>query len=185
MAKRRPALLRVVLEAWQARATGMGSKWLRCALLATIWVSCKHAPEPAPPCPEPEPLKLVLQGTDRLNPSEKGEPLAMAVRIYQLKGSNKIADASFSDILDNDKTVLAEDLVDMKELTLQPSQQVTPPLPRADGAQYLAVVGLFRQPAGTSWRVLYHLPTADAQHCHKKSAGVVQMVLSENRIELR
>src|SRR4051812_18393203 len=106
MAKRRPALFRVVLEAWQARAAGVGAKRLGGGLLGAIWVSFKHAPEPAPPCPEPEPLKLVLQGTDRLNPSEKGEPLAMAVRIYQLKGSNKIADASFSDILDNDKTVL-------------------------------------------------------------------------------
>jgi type VI secretion system protein VasD len=150
-----------------------------------IWGGCKHAPEAAPPCPEPEPLRLVLNATDRLNPSEKGEPLALAVRVYQLKGSNKISDASFGDILDNDKTILAEDFLDMKELTLQPSQQLTPPVQRAEGAQYLAVVGLFRQPAGTSWRVLYHLPTSDPQHCHKKSTGVVQMVLSENRIELR
>jgi type VI secretion system protein VasD len=150
-----------------------------------IWGGCKHAPEAAPPCPEPEPLRLVLNATDRLNPSEKGEPLALAVRVYQLKGSNKISDASFGDILDNDKTILAEDFLDMKELTLQPSQQLTPPVQRAEGAQYLAVVGLFRQPAGTSWRVLYHLPTADPQHCHRKSTGVVQMVLSENRIELR
>jgi type VI secretion system protein VasD len=150
-----------------------------------IWGGCKHAPEAAPPCPEPEPLRLVLNATDRLNPSEKGEPLALAVRVYQLKGSNKISDASFGDILDNDKTILAEDFLDMKELTLQPSQQLTPPVQRAEGAQYLAVVGLFRQPAGTSWRVLYHLPTADPQHCHRKSTGAVQMVLSENRIELR
>jgi type VI secretion system protein VasD len=127
----------------------------------------------------------VLKGSDRLNPGDRGEPLATVVRIYQLKGSNKIADAGFDELLDNDKTVLAEDLVDVKELTLQPSQQLSPPVVRADGAQYLAVVGLFRQPAGTSWRVLYHLPTADPQHCHKKSTGVVQMVLSENRIELR
>jgi type VI secretion system protein VasD len=163
----------------------MGPKWLRCALLATIWGSCKSAPEPVAPCPEPEPLHLVLKGTDRLNPGDRGEALATVVRIYQLKGSNKISDAGFDELLDNDKTVLAEDLVDVKELTLQPSQQVSPPVPRLDGAQYLAVVGLFRQPAGTSWRVLYHLPTADPQHCHKKSAGAVQMVLSENRIELR
>jgi len=127
----------------------------------------------------------VLKGTDRLNPDEKGGALATVVRIYQLKGSNKIADAGFDELLDNDKTVLADDLVDVKELTLQPAQQLTPPMPRVEGAQYLAVMGLFRQPAGTSWRVLYHLPTADPQHCHRKSAGVVQMVLSENRIELR
>ena len=163
----------------------MGSKWLRCALLATFLGGCKHTPEPVPPCAQPEPLRLILQGTDRLNPGDKGEALATVVRVYQLKASNKLSDAGFEEILDNDKSVLAEDFIDVKELTLQPSTRVEPPVTREDGAQYLAVVGLFRQPAGTSWRVLYHLPTADPQHCHKKGRTVVQMVLSENRIELR
>jgi len=130
-------------------------------------------------------MKLVLVGTDRLNPGDKGEALATVVRVYQLKSSNKLSDAAFEEMLDNDKTVLAEDLVDMKEFTLQPSQRLDQPVARGDGAQYLAVVALFRQPAGTSWRVLYHLPTADPQHCHKKSSPVVQVVLSENRVELR
>lgn len=130
-------------------------------------------------------MKLVLVGTDRLNPGDKGEALATVVRVYQLKSSNKLSDAAFEEMLDNDKTVLAEDLVDMKEFTLQPSQRLDQPVARGDGAQYLAVVALFRQPAGTSWRVLYHLPTADPQHCHKKSPPVVQVVLSENRVELR
>jgi type VI secretion system VasD/TssJ family lipoprotein len=168
-----------------SRDRHMGSKWLRCALLATFLGGCKSTPEPVPPCQQPEPLRLVLTGTDRLNPGEKGEALATVVRLYQLKGSNKMSDAAFEEILDNDKTVLAEDFVDMKEMTLQPSSRLTPPVPREDGVQYLAVVALFRQPAGTSWRVLYHLPTSDPQHCHKKSSAVVQMVLSENRIELR
>jgi type VI secretion system VasD/TssJ family lipoprotein len=163
----------------------MGSKWLWCALLATFLGGCKHTPEPVPPCTEPEPLKLVLVGTDRLNPGEKGEPLATVVRVYQLKASNKMSDAGFEEILDNDKSVLAEDLVEVKELTLHPAERLDQAVARGDGAQYLAVAGLFRQPAGTSWRVLYHLPTADPQHCHKKGSNVVQMVLSENRIELR
>ena len=163
----------------------MGPKWLGCALLATIVGGCKHAPDPVAPCPEAEPLRLVLRGTERLNPNEKGAALATVVRVYQLKASNKISDAGFEELLDNDKTVLAEDLIGVQELTLHPAERLDPPVPRADGAQYLAVVGLFRQPAGTSWRVLYHLPTPDPQHCHKKSAAVVQMVLDENRIELR
>jgi type VI secretion system protein VasD len=130
-------------------------------------------------------VRLVLRGTERLNPGEKGEPLATVVRVYQLKASNKISDAGFEELLDNDKTVLADDLIGMQELTLHPGERLDPPVPRLDGAQYLAVVGLFRQPAGTSWRVLYHLPTSDPQHCHKKSAALVQMVLEENRVELR
>jgi type VI secretion system protein VasD len=168
-----------------SRDRHMGPKWLGCALLASIVGGCRHAPEAAPPCQDPEPLRLVLRGSERLNPGDKGEPLATVVRVYQLKGSGKIADAGFEELLDNDKTVLGDDLLGMQELTLHPSERLDPAVPRTDGAQYLAVVGLFRQPAGTSWRVLYHLPTPDPQHCHRKSAAVVQMVLEENRVELR
>jgi type VI secretion system protein VasD len=162
----------------------MGSKWLWVALLAMVG-SCGHKPEPAAPCTDPEPLRLVLRGAERLNPGDKGEPLATVVRVYQLKSSSKIADAGFEELLDNDKAVLADDLLGMQEVTLHPSERLDSPLPRAEGAQYLAVVGLFRQPAGTSWRVLYHLAGPDPQHCHKKTSAPVQMVLEENRVELR
>jgi type VI secretion system protein VasD len=163
----------------------MCPKWLACALLAIIVGGCRHAPEAAPPCSDPEPLHLVLRASERLNPGDKGEPLATAVRVYQLKSSGKISDAGFEELLDNDKAVLADDLLGMQELTLHPAERLDPPVVRMDGAQYLAVVALFRQPAGTSWRVLYHLPTLDPQHCHKKSTAPVQMVLEENRVELR
>jgi type VI secretion system protein VasD len=168
-----------------SRDREMGPKWLECALLAMIVGGCRHAPEPAPPCTDPEPLRLVLQGSERLNPGDKGEPLATAVRVYQLKGSGKISDAGFEELLDNDKAVLADDLLGMQELTLHPAERLDPPVTRLDGAQYLAVVALFRQPAGTSWRVLYHLPAIDPQHCHRKATAPVQMVLEENRVELR
>jgi type VI secretion system protein VasD len=163
----------------------MGSKWLGCALLATIVGGCKHAPEPVPPCAEPEPLRLVVRGAERLNPGDKGEPLATVVRVYQLKAPNKLSDAGFEELLDNDKTVLAEDLVNVQELTLHPAEQLESKVTRGDGAQYLAVVALFRQPAGTSWRVLYHLPTVDPQHCHKKTSSSIQVLMEENRVELR
>lgn len=163
----------------------MAAKWLAYALLAMTVGGCRHTPEPLPPCATPEPMSLLLRGAERLNPGEKGEPLATVVRVYQLKGSNKIADAGFEELLDNDKTLLADDLVETQELTLHPGERVELPVARGDGAQYLAVVGLFRQPSGTSWRVLYHLPSADPQHCHRPPASQVQVLLEENRVELR
>jgi type VI secretion system protein VasD len=163
----------------------MCAKWLGSALLATIVGACSSAPKPVPPCKDPEPLRLVLRGSERLNPGEKGEPLATVVRVYQLKGPAKLSEAGFEELLDRDKEVLADELVGVQELTLQPSERLEPPVPRMEGATYLGVVGLFRQPAGTSWRALYRLPAEDPQHCHKKSTAPVQMLLEENRIELR
>jgi type VI secretion system protein VasD len=158
---------------------------LRSALLATIVLGCSSAPKPVEPCRDPEAVRLVLRGSERLNPGDKGEPLATVVRVYQLKAPNKMSDASFEEMLDKDKEVLADELLGMQEVTIHPGEVLEPPLPRVDGAQYLAVVALFRQPAGTSWRALYRLPTEDAQHCHRKAPAQIQMLLQENRIELR
>ena len=89
--------------------------------------------------------------------AEFSKQITAAVDVSQLKASNKLSDAGFEEILDNDKGVLAEDLIDVKELTLQPATRVEPPVTREDGAQYLAVafdpanivnVGIAQQPQG-------------------------------------
>jgi type VI secretion system protein VasD len=169
----------------------MGPKWCRFAQLAVVAGSCSHAPEPLPACTEPEPLQLILRASDRLNPGEKGEPLATVVRLYELKGITKLADAPFEEILDRDKQTLGEEMVSSKELTLHPAERLEQPLKRGEGVTYLAVVALYRQPAGTSWRALYRLPEPDPNHCHpdakgrKKAPRPVQALLEENRVELR
>lgn len=163
----------------------MAPKWLRSALLASLVGACSSGPKPVPECKEPEPLRLVLRGSERLNPGEKGEPLATVVRVYQLKSPAKLSDAGFEEMLDKDKDVLGEDMLGVQEVTLHPGERLDPPMKRMDEATYLGVVALFRQPAGTSWRALYRLPSADPQFCHKKASGLVQMLLEENRVELR
>jgi type VI secretion system VasD/TssJ family lipoprotein len=168
----------------------MGLKWCRFALLVVAG-SCSHKPEPLPPCTDPETLRLVLRASDRLNPGEKGEALATVVRLYSLKGADKLSDAPFEEILDRDTQALGEDLVSKSELTLHPAERIEQPLKRPDGVMYVAVVALFRQPTGTSWRVLYRLPEPDPNHCHpdakgrKKAPRPVPVLLEENRVELR
>ena len=169
---------------------------LRSALLAAapaaIIGSCSHAPATPPPaCPEPEPLRVQMRAGDRLNPGEKSEPLATVVRVYQLKDAAKLTEAGFEEMLDRPAEVLGPDLVAAKEYTVNPSEKLQPTFARADGATYLAVVALFRQPGGTSWRALTRLPVPDPQHCHpdargqKRSSPIVQVVLDENRVEIR
>jgi type VI secretion system protein VasD len=169
----------------------MGPKWCRFALLAVLAGSCSHKPEPLPPCADPETLRLIVRASDRLNPGDKGEALATVVRLYALKDASKMADAPFEEILERDSQALGDDLVSKSELTLHPAERVEQPLKRTEGVTYLAVVALFRQPAGTSWRALYRLPEPDPNHCHpdangrKKAPRPVQALLEENRVELR
>jgi type VI secretion system protein VasD len=194
------------IDAWRLRAgtsagklaacRDMGPKWFRFALLAVLSGGCPHQlpapPTPSPPCPDPEPLRLLLTASDRLNPGERGEPLATVVRIYQLKGASKITGAGFEEMLDRDKDTLGEELVSAKELTLNPADRVDPALTRGEGVNYVAVVALFRQPGGTFWRAIYRLPALDPSHCRPPPRGrkrrpprVFEAFFDENRVEIR
>jgi len=159
------------------------AKWstIGGAVLAAGLGACSHSsppppqqpPAPAPgpaACPSPEPLRLNVRAAARLNLSDKGEPLATVVCVYQLKGTGKISVASFDDLLDHDKDALGEDFVAMQELTVNPGATLDPPLVRSPEATHIAIVALFRKPASTTWRTIEKLPPPDPQYCHPAPA---------------
>ena len=173
---------------------------------------CSHDPPPPPqapppPCPTPEPVHVSLQASNRLNPGEHGEALATVVRLYQLKGTAKIANASFDDLLDHDRDALGEDFLAVQEVTINPGDRLDPPIPRNPDTTTLGAVALFRQPAGTTWRAIVKLAPPDPQYCHPSNKdgkdsksttkgdatkndaklidNVTRIFLDENRLELR
>ena len=162
--------------------------------------ACSHDPPPpaaTPPataapvaCATPEPLRVSVAASSRLNPGEKGEALATVVRLYQLKNINRLMGVSFDDLLDRDKEALGDDLLGMQEVTINPGDRIEPTLPRGPETGYLLAVALFRQPAGTTWKVVRKLSPPDPNHCHNaRGAGAnsnaPRFFLDENRIELR
>jgi type VI secretion system VasD/TssJ family lipoprotein len=173
--------------------------------LLSASLACSHAPPPAPgapapaapgappPCATPEPLRIGLTASTRLNPGEKGEALATVVRLYQLKGVAKLTGVSFDDLLDHDKETLGEDFLSVQEVTINPGEKQEPPTVRNPDAHYLFAVALFRQPTGTTWKVTTKLNSPDPDYCHKAAApkgartndSAVRLFLDENRIELR
>ncbi len=151
--------------------------------------SCAHAP---PPCPAPEPVRVSIRAADRLNPDESGESLATTLRLYQLKDVSKLQAASLEQVLDNDRAVLGDDLVSVKEITLYPGEAAAPSLGRREGAFFLAVVAFFRHPSGLQWRVASKLAPPDAQYCYPPGGGDAQAARSalrfglvDNRVELQ
>jgi len=195
----------------------MGAKYLRfggfavtfavtyCLASIAMPIGCSHSsPPPAgapgdkpapPPCSSPEPLRVSIHASQRLNPGESGEALATVLRLYQLKGASKLTGASFDELLDHDKDTLGEDLLNVQEVTINPGENAEPPMSRHADAAYVAAVALFRQPVGTSWRAIKKLSPADPQHCHAtadrpdgsapKVDDPARFFLDENRLELR
>jgi type VI secretion system VasD/TssJ family lipoprotein len=192
------------------RAKCLGYAGLAGALLVgTVVVpgsaGCKHNPPPpaatpastpgaaAPPaaCTTPEPLKIVLTASARLNLGEKGEALATVVRLYQLKGVSKLIGVGFDDLMDHDKEALGEDFLGVQEVTINPGERQEPPIVRKPDAGFLLAVALFRRPAGTTWKAIKRLNPPDPQFCQPPAKGTrvvdgtVRLALDENRIELR
>jgi type VI secretion system protein VasD len=150
----------------------LGARWAVAAGVVGLLASCAHAPPTPPgPCAQPEPLRVSLRASPHLNPSEKGEPLATVVRVYQLKGIGKIGGASFDDLLDHDRETLGEDFVAVQEVTVAPGATLDPPLVRNGDATHVAVVALFRRPVSTVWRAVEKLPPPDPQYCHAPPPG--------------
>jgi type VI secretion system VasD/TssJ family lipoprotein len=183
----------------------MMEKFFRFRWLVGVWaiavvpgiLACGHAP-PAPPaaappppeaCATPEPVRVTVTASSRVNLGEKGEALATVVRLYQLKGRDKLASASFDEMLDHDKDTLGEDLLAVVETTISPGESVKPPVARNPEARYLAVVALFRKPGSASWRAVTALPAANPKFCHAAPGaplkGDARFFLDENRVELR
>jgi len=159
----------------------------RLAGMLAAAASCAHAPSP---CPTPEPIGVILRAADHLNPGDDGESLATTVRLYQLRDVSKLAAASLEQVLDNDRAVLGEDLVSVKEITLYPGEAARPSLSRREGAAFLALVVFFRQPEGSAWRVAGKLAPPDPLYCHAAAEGearqpAFRFALVENHVDLQ
>jgi type VI secretion system protein VasD len=158
--------------------------------VAVVGACAAHQP-PAPPspCTTPEPVRISLTASVRLNPDENGQSLATTVRVYQLKDTAKLIEANLDQILDGDKALLGEDLVAMQELTLYPGERAAPAMVRGEGATSLAVVAMFRRPNGPSWRAIRKLPAPDPQHCHGSTtpaaASQLKFTLEDSRVDMR
>jgi type VI secretion system VasD/TssJ family lipoprotein len=154
-------------------ATPGRTRLLGTALAVVTALGCASSPPPAPkdpePCKDPEPLSVFVDGAADLNRGPSGQPLPTVVKVYQLKGTTRLAVVSLDEVMRNEKAALGDDLLEAQQLTLKPGARVYPELRRAKDASHLAVAALYREPTAESWRNMVALPPTDPFHCHKKS----------------
>jgi len=110
----------------------------------------------------PAPIELVISAERQLNPDEEGHSLPTTLRIYQLKGAEKLEAAEFDQLYRNEKETLGETLLRVDEIALSPGGSLRKLLPRDPAAHALAAVAIFRRPSGTGWRAIEPLPESGA-----------------------
>jgi type VI secretion system protein VasD len=101
-------------------------------------------------------LNVGLSARASLNSGSGDQPFSVSVRIYQLKDRKAFDAASYDDLLQSDRTVLAQDLQDMASVIVVPGGGVSVSLPMRADTQYVAIVAFFRDAAGgTTWRRVF------------------------------
>ncbi|PLZ04027.1 type VI secretion system lipoprotein TssJ [Burkholderia sp. WAC0059] len=98
-------------------------------------------------------LNVDLTARASLNPDEANRSTSVAVRVYQLKDRKLFDAASYDDLLKNDRTVLAQDLLTSIATVVNPGASVSLSQPMRAETRYVAIVAFYRDPgADGAWR---------------------------------
>jgi type VI secretion system protein VasD len=143
------------LLALAAALSGCGGAAL--APLANVALEAAGIRKP-PEFPEsqkpPRNVSMKMHAATRLNVNERGQPLALAVRLYKLRQKDAFEGAPYAAFLDpqQERERLGADLVDVREIMLVPGQryEVTEKVAREAG--HVGIVALFHNPAAGRWR---------------------------------
>ncbi|WP_106075874.1 type VI secretion system lipoprotein TssJ [Chromobacterium amazonense] len=108
-------------------------------------------------CAGPKNITISSEASAKLNRDRQGKPLSVVVQVYQLKN-----DQAFKlltpDLLASGKpiqNVLGADVISNKELVFLPGDKKELDISILEDANYVGVIGYFRQPNPHFWRLLY------------------------------
>jgi type VI secretion system protein VasD len=125
------------------------------ALLLLGVAGCKS--KPPPPKPPPKTVITVSAGA-AVNPDANGRPSPIVVRLYRLNSDVAFKGADFFPLFDDDKRVLAAELVARDEYELAPGESKSQELVLPPEVRFVGVVAAFRDIRNSSWRAIVALP---------------------------
>jgi type VI secretion system protein VasD len=126
---------------------------------------------------KPTRLDANLIAADDVNKDTEGRSLPIVVRIYELRTSGGFHGADFYSLYDKETETLGADLLAREELNLRPGQQQRIERKTAADAQYLGVVGAFRNIDDARWKATYPLTAGEVNK--------VEIYLGPNTVSVR
>lgn len=98
-------------------------------------------------------LNVDLSARASVNPDEAMRSTSVAVRVYQLKDRKMFDQASYDDLLKNDRAVLAQDLQDSMATVVNPAASASLSQPMQRDTEYVGIVAFYRSPdSNGAWR---------------------------------
>jgi type VI secretion system protein VasD len=115
------------------------------------------ASKPPPPKP-PAKTIITVAASATTNPAENGHASPVVVRLYRLNSDVAFKGAEVFPLLDDDKRVLAAELVARDEYELAPGESKSQELVLPPEVRFLGAVAEFRDIRNSTWRAIVQLP---------------------------
>lgn len=99
-------------------------------------------------------VKVAVKSSEQLNQDANHRSLPVVARVYQLKNTQQFNAANFNLLWKNDHKALGSDLLSKEEFVIRPGEKKTITINRQEDAEYVAILGLFRDYKKGEWRVV-------------------------------
>lgn len=108
-----------------------------------------------------------------------GMSVPTLVRVYQLSDNKRVQKATYDSLLDSGDSVLDADLLDAQAVVVKPGEGAQLSVPMNEGAKFVAIVGLFREPDNStnSWRLILNRDELDPDRPRVIELGDSQLTL--------
>ena len=125
-------------------------------------------------------LKIDLIARNGLNQNERGQSLSTVVRIYQLKDKQTYEVASYRDLLNQDKTILSNDLAEgYKQYTIRPGETISLDETLDKETKYVGIVAFYNRVGEEQpWKMLL-----SKKQLKNKKPLVIELV--ENKVVIQ
>lgn len=110
------------------------------------------------PGSKPIDLPAAIFVSNDINPDASGRPSPLVIVLYQLRASDSFVSKDYFSIFDPQGQVLADDLLEREQITVQPGVDRNLPIRMNSSAQYLGVLAAFSDIEAAKWRAVIELP---------------------------
>lgn len=108
---------------------------------------------------KPAQLETTFHAVNYLNPNINNQASPIVVTVYQLKSPTAFEQANFFALYNNATKTLANDLVDKREIEIQPGQTHNIQQIISPEASFVGIVAAYRNPDSAKWRQIIAIPS--------------------------
>jgi type VI secretion system protein VasD len=127
-------------------------------------------------------LRFIVDADELINPNSESQPSPVLVRIYELKSLTAFQQATFFELLDNDTTLLGQDMVAKREIEIKPGERQAFDRATPVETHFIGVIAGFRENDKATWRTNLELaPEQSGSIVVKLTAQAVSISLTRDK----